>query len=156
MTGSILACRTTKCSIIWSDIIVEGHHINQIQETEANQRQQPTKQEPRNRIIRIINWLDDNYPTYIESGGVVEITGEQIADPKCFQHDTTRDLVYSGRNTRIIKAFLAAHKMKANGKIVSFSQLRKFNGVILFGAEQTHQILLQIFHQAITMIFDNL
>jgi hypothetical protein len=46
---------------------------------------------------------------------------EQYANPCFFQHKCIKDLVYSGINASIIKAFLASQKIKGNGKMASFS-----------------------------------
>jgi hypothetical protein len=72
---------------------------------------------------------------------------EQYANPCFFQHKCIKDLVYSGIDTSIIKAFLASQKIKGDGKMASFSRISRFKDAILFGAEQAGQILPRLFHQ---------
>jgi hypothetical protein len=49
------------------------------------------------------------------------------------------DLVYEGMNMKIVKAFLANKKQKANGKIGSHVHLQKYNCTILYGAKKAVQ-----------------
>jgi hypothetical protein len=67
--------------------------------------------------------------------------------PTHFQCTNTEDLKYNGINVTPIKAFLSSAKRKSNGKICSFSNIRKFHDFILFGAEQASEVLPQIYHQ---------
>jgi hypothetical protein len=95
----------------------------------------------------MLGWIKDKCPEYVDEGGIINITVEQYANPCFFQHKCIKDLVYSDINTSIIKAFLASQKIKGNGKTAYFTHIRKFKDAILFGAEQTGQILPRLFHQ---------
>jgi hypothetical protein len=95
----------------------------------------------------MIGWIKDKYPEYVDEGGIINMTVEQYANPCFSHHKCIKDLVYSGINTSIIKAFLASQKIKGTGKMASFSHIRKFKDAILFGAEQAGQILPRFVHQ---------
>jgi hypothetical protein len=97
--------------------------------------------------MRMIGWIEDKYPEHVDEGGIINITVEQYANPCFFQHKCIKDFFNSGINTSIIKAFLASQKIKGNGKMASFSHIRKFKDAILFGAEQAGQVLPRLFHQ---------
>jgi hypothetical protein len=132
---------------IGGGVQVSQQHAVLVHETEDNDTKVKTKREHRNRLMRMIGWIEDKYPEYVDEGGIINITVEQHADPCFFQHKCIKDFVYSGINTPIIKAFLASQKIKGNGKMASFSHIRKFKDAILFGAEQAGEILPRLFHQ---------
>ena len=103
----------------------------------------------------IIQWLKDQYPQYTAAGGVISISQEHARNPNFFQHTNTEDLKYNGINVTLIKAFLSSAKRKSNGKICSFSNIRKFHDSILFGAEQASEVLPQIYHQEIQKFLES-
>ena len=141
--------------IIRGNIDVHDEHLGQIQETEDNRRKLKTKQEHRNRLKVIIQWLKDQYPQYTAAGGVISISQEHARNPNFFQHTNTEDLKYNEINVTLIKAFLSSAKRKSNGKICSFSNIRKFHDSILFGAEQASEVLPQIYHQEIQTFLES-
>jgi hypothetical protein len=95
----------------------------------------------------MIGWIEYKYPDYVDEGGIINITVKQYTNPCFFQHKCIKDLVYSGINKSIIKAFLASQKIKGNGKMASFSPIRTFKDAILFGSEQAGQTLPRLFHR---------
>jgi hypothetical protein len=135
--------------VVGGNIGLQNIHRDQIHETEGNRRKLKTMHEHRNRLRVIINWLKQEYPEYAEAGGVVPISQEMVDDPNFCQHNNTEDLAYNGINVTLVKAFLGSVKRKSNGKICSFTHVRKFHDAILFGAEQAGEILPRMYHQAI-------
>jgi hypothetical protein len=49
------------------------------------------------------------------------------------------DLMYEGMKMKMVKAFLANKKQKANGKTGSPVHLQKYNCTILYGAKKAGQ-----------------
>ncbi len=60
---------------------------------------------------------------------------------KYFFWKNSHDLIYTGLNVSLVKAFLAHKKKKPNGNTSSHVQLRKYNDAILYGAQQALQLL---------------
>ena len=134
--------------IAGGNLAVHYQHQQDINETEDNRRKPKTKKQHRNRLKAIIEWLQTHYPEYATgAGGVVEISAATCNNPNFFQHTNTMDLYYEGINVTFIKAFLGSVKRKENGKMCSFSHIRKFHDAILFGAEQAGHILPRMYHQ---------
>ena len=92
-----------------------------------------------NRINKIIKWIQNNYPEYYEIG-VVELTNQDMRD----YHKQTHDLRYECLNIKMIKAFISAHKYKANSDIqYGFVHMRKYHNAIQFGATRSGVVLPQ-------------
>ena len=77
-----------------------------------------------------------------ERGGVVELLGNE----QTYHHTNTYDLKYVGMNVELIKAFLGQKKTKLNGKTSSFTQMRKYYDVILWGAMSAKEQLPTSFY----------
>lgn len=142
-------------TILGGDIVVLNEHADHVQETEGNRRKVKTKKEHRNRLKVLIQWLNDHYPDYADAGGVVALTQAKLNDPNFFRHQATEDLHYEGINVSLIKAFLGMTKMKANGKICSYSHIRKFHDAILFGSEQAGEVLPRMYHQEMNKFLES-
>ena len=95
-------------------------------------------------------FLQQNYRSYCNAGGVRDLTHNERTNPDIFHHKNAVDLKYEGMNTRLIMAFLATKKTKANGKTASHAHLRKYNDAILFGAEQINENLPTEFYVEMT------
>ena len=65
----------------------------------------------------------------------------------CYKND--EDIVYSGLNIRFVKAFFAHSNIKANGKMCSNSNLRKYKDAILWGSSEANQPLPYSFYNDI-------
>ena len=127
--------------IIGADIEVNEDHRESVRATLNNGRDKRTLQNNRNRIREICRFLQENYRSYCDAGGVRDLTQDERTNQDIFHHNNTVDLKYEGMNTRLIMAFLAAKKTKANGKTASHAHLRKYNDAILYGAEQIKENL---------------
>ncbi|KAI2510970.1 hypothetical protein MHU86_3442 [Fragilaria crotonensis] len=108
-----------------------------------------TRQDYRNRIREICQFLRKNYINYCDAGGVRDLTIEEQANSEFFHHRNTVDLKYEGMNTKLILAFLAMKKTKANGKTTSHGHIRKYHDAILYGAEKVKERLPTEYYEEI-------
>jgi len=65
--------------------------------------------------------------------GVICLTEDDRAGSDQFWNKNGRDLVYTGLNINFMNAFLAQAKMKANGRMCSNLNIRKYKDTILWG-----------------------
>ena len=131
---------TTDEPILGSDIVVDAELQDLVDDTEQHEKSPKTSREYRNRISHIIKFIQEKYPGYYAIG-VVELTEEQRARRNNYYYNNTHDLIYTGINVKVIKAFLASIKKKSNGKTCSHVQLRKYHNAIVHGAEKAGQTL---------------
>ena len=79
--------------------------------------------------------------------GVIKVTDEEKTDRNLFWYKNDEDIVYSGLNIKFVKAFLAHSNIKANGKMCSNSNLRKYKDMILWGSSEAKQPLPSSFYK---------
>ena len=116
--------------ILGVDVVVDELHEELVRTIEKEEINDKLWKEYRNRIKHIYVFLKEKYPEYYAIG-VITVSEDNKADRNLFWHKNDEDLVYSGLNIKFIKAFLAHSKMKANGKMCSNSNLRKYKDAIL-------------------------
>eukprot|EP00581_Thalassiosira_minuscula_P014100 CAMPEP_0183720094 /NCGR_PEP_ID=MMETSP0737-20130205/12806_1 /TAXON_ID=385413 /ORGANISM="Thalassiosira miniscula, Strain CCMP1093" /LENGTH=674 /DNA_ID=CAMNT_0025949905 /DNA_START=270 /DNA_END=2291 /DNA_ORIENTATION=+ len=109
-----------------------------------------TMQEYRNRIAQIYKWWELHYEEYYENG-TRPLSKKEKDDEEKFHHNNTRDIIYSGLNVRMVKAFLSSKKKKrieADGTVTltSFSTIKKYNEAIKWGSRQAEQDLPPGYH----------
>ena len=75
------------------------------------------------------------------SVGVRKLSEAERVDEDFFYFKNTHDLIYTGINVQMVKAFLANKKLKANGNTSSHVQLCKYHDAILWGSQQAKQLL---------------
>jgi hypothetical protein len=126
--------------ILGANIEVQEEHSAGVRNTEQRGLDLKTKRNYRNRIRDIYTFFSTAYPDYY-SVGVRELSEEERKDPDSFFWKNTHDLIYTGINVSLVKAFLANKKIKDNGNTSSHVQLRKYNDAILYGAKQASQLL---------------
>ena len=56
------------------------------------------------------------------------------------------DLIYTGLNVKFVLAFLANKKTKADGKISSYEEIRKYHIAIMFGSKVAEEPLPQSYY----------
>jgi hypothetical protein len=66
-----------------------------------------------------------------------------------FHYKNTHDLIYTGINVQMVKAFWAHKKQKANGNTSSHVQLRKYHDAIMWGSQQAKQLLPRAYYDDI-------
>lgn len=131
--------------IIGATIAINEDHRLSVQATEGHDRKLKTKEGYRNRIKHIYEFLQEKYPDYCDAGGVVVV----LDTSNVFHHKNTYDLKYEGMNVEFVKVFLGQKKNKANGKLQSFNNIRKYRDAILWGAECAKERLPTNFHEEI-------
>jgi hypothetical protein len=129
-----------EAAILGAEINVLEQHSSAVQQTESNDLVRDVKRDYRNHIKHIYDFWKEKYPAYY-AVGVRELADEELADEDMFWHRNKCDLVYEGINVKMVKAFLAAKKNKANGKVSSVTHLQKYNDAILYGAKKAGQWL---------------
>ena len=139
---------TDDVPLIGENIDVPVHLIEAVLETQQHDLGEGTKRDYRNRLKTIYSFWKEHIPDYYAEG-VVELSAEEIADKNFYAHENKHDLIYSGLNVKHFIAFLGHVKRKENGKMMSFSGIRKFNDAILFGAKKAKQKLPPSYYYAI-------
>jgi hypothetical protein len=89
-----------------------------------------------------------NYKDYYNVG-VQKLSEEDRATLDLFYYKNTHDLINTGINVQMVKAFLAHKKQKANGNTSSHVQLRKYHNAILWGSQQAKQLLPRAYYDDI-------
>jgi hypothetical protein len=128
-------------SIIGQDLQINAADLAAVQDTEDYEKVLNTMRNYRNRIQAICEWMQKEFPEYVERGGVEPITNWQKSDRTFFAYKSTLDFRYDRLNVDLIKIFMSRRKTKADGKIYSHVHLRKFRDAILWGAEKAVQTL---------------
>ena len=137
-----------------NEAVVIGSHLefgssfkDQLNETMSHGLKDDTRRNYRQRIASIIRYLETHHPEYYDLG-TREVTTEELHDKsKYYFGSFGRDLVYSGLNVNHMIAFLMHVKIKPNGKLLSYTNVRKFKDAILWGAKITDTLLPMSFHQ---------
>jgi hypothetical protein len=82
-----------------------------------------------------------NYKDYY-SIGIRKLSEADWVNQDFLHYKNTHDLIYTGINVQMVKAFLANKKQKANGnKTSSHVQLCRYYDAILWGSQQAKQLL---------------
>ena len=131
--------------IIGPDIELVEDHSNDIIVTEQSSMGDKTRREYRNRISRIYTWWMEHYPDYFEHGTRL-VPAEEKTDTVKFHHRNDRDIIYSGLNVAMMKAFLSSKKKKkvaADGTVTlsSVSDIKKYDDAIKWGSQRAAQPL---------------
>ena len=96
-------------------ISLQEEHTFAITVTEDQSMNARCRVDYRNRINRIMTWVESEYPSYFEEGTRL-LSEEELRDPTKFHHKNKRDLLYPGINANVIKAFLSDNKYKGPTK----------------------------------------
>jgi hypothetical protein len=89
-----------------------------------------------------------NYKDYYDVGVQILLEEDHVS-LDLFHYKNTHDLIYTGINVQMVKAFLAHKKQKANGNTSSQVQLRKYHDAILWGSQQAKQVLPRAYYDDI-------
>jgi len=93
-----------------------------------------------NQLKHLMDFWREHYPRYYKVG-VRELSEQERTDPDKFFYNNQHDIVYSGLNAKMVFAFMALKKQKANGKVDSHVQIQEYKDAILWGASQTKESL---------------
>lgn len=119
---------------IGTNVEVRAEHVNAWNATKEKEISPATRRGHRNRLKKLIQWWQKEYPMYYEIG-TRALSEEERTNPMNFYHTCDRDIVYEGLRVDLVMAFMAANKTKSSsGKVFSHEHLRKFNDAIIFGA----------------------
>lgn len=119
---------------------LSGAAEDAVQQTEVHERATATMKGHRRRINAFIEWIKNNAPEYFRDG-VIETSEQARSNQRLYLYGSKYDLVYTGLNVSVAKAFIACKKTKANGKHSTYDNLRKYHDAILFGSEKAHKPL---------------
>ncbi len=127
-------------AILGADLEIQAAHSQGVRNTEQRGLVVRTKRNYRNRIKEMYVFFSLNYKDYYDVG-VQKLSEEDRVSPDLFHYKNTHDLIYTGINVQMVKAFLAHKKQKANGNTSSHVQLCKYHDAILWGSQQAKQLL---------------
>ena len=97
--------------IIDAGIDVAEEHYEEIMVTEAQQMEDRTRREYRNRIKHVCRFWMEMYPAYFEVGTRL-LSESDKQDRTLFHHNNDRDIIYQGIDVTLVKAFLVVKKKK--------------------------------------------
>jgi hypothetical protein len=126
---------------IGGDVEVRVEHLNAVNATKTKESAEETRRGHRRRLKKIMDWWRAEYPAYFEVGTRV-LSEEERNNQMMFYFGSTRDIVYEGLRVDMVLAFMAANKTKSDdGKMYSFTHMRKMHDAILFGARTKKKVL---------------
>ena len=131
--------------IIGTDIAIKENHAAAAQTTQSKGMKDKTRKEHRNRHMHLVMFFKEHYEEYFEQGTYL-LTDEQKADPTKYYFQNDRDLHYQGLNVKMVIAHCSNKKFKANGKLISPSDLSKYGDAIKWGAQIAGEVLPTEFH----------
>src|SRR6056300_760416 len=131
--------------IIGTDIAIKENHAAAAQTTQSKGMKDKTRKEHRNRHMHLVIFFKEHYEEYFEQGTYL-LTDEQKADPTKYYFQNDRDLHYQGLNVKMVIAHCSNKKVKANGKLISPSDLSKYGDAIKWGATMAGEVLPTEFH----------
>ena len=135
-------------AILGASIPVQDVHSQEVRNTEQRGLDLKTKRNYRNRIREIYTFFKSHYPDYY-TVGVRQLSEEERTDPDSFYWKNLHDLIYTGINVSMVKAFMAHKKVKANGITSSHVQLRKYNDALLWGSQGAKQLLPRGYYEEV-------
>ena len=116
---------------------IHPDHAADILETDKHEMEVATQKDYRRRQKEIIGWMKEKYPEQYNHC-VVELSPEQIADPKLKYFTSTHEFIYENINFDIIKAFMSSEKKFKDAtrtKQCSEVHIRKYHDAIKFGSK---------------------
>jgi hypothetical protein len=123
-------------------------HSQEVWNTEQRGLDLKTKRNYRNGIREIYTFFKSHYPDYY-TVGVRQLSREERTNPDSFYWKNLHDLIYTGINVSMTKAFVAHKKVKANGNNLSHVQLCKYNDALLWGSQAAKQLLPRGYYEEV-------
>jgi hypothetical protein len=100
------------------------------------------RRDNRNRIRRMIMWIQENYPDIADRSVQTVLLEEKDMPHRYYWPDDDYDFVYAGLDPQYIKAFLAAlGRSKPNGKMYGHYHICKFYDAIKWGSKVSNSLL---------------
>jgi hypothetical protein len=119
-------------AILGANLKIQAGHSQGVRNTEQRGLVVRTKRNYRNQTKEMYVFFSLNYKDYYNVG-VRKLSEDDLASLDLFHYKNTHDLIYTGINVQMVKAFLAHKKQKANGNTSSHIQLREYHDVFLWG-----------------------
>jgi hypothetical protein len=135
-------------AILGASISVQDVHSQEVRNTEQRGLNLKTKRNYRNQKREIYTFFKSHYPDYY-TVGVPQLSKEERTNLDSFYWKNLHDLIYTGINVSMVKAFMAHKKVKANGNTSSHVQLRKYNDDLLWGSQEVKQLLPRGYHEEV-------
>jgi hypothetical protein len=118
-----------------------------LHDTMSQGMSQATRRNYRSRISKIIKHFKENFPEYYEIG-VRALTQEEIADRTKYYFKEKEDLIYTGLNVQFFMFFLSSTDKRADGKLKSHEDLRKYRDAVQWGAKMAGEHLPSSFYDS--------
>ena len=122
--------------ILGADLVgaIDGELNEAVQETIALGMNPKTRKDYRRRIAKIIKFFKESLPEYYRVG-VRQLQEDEIADTTRYMFGQKEDLIYTGINAQFLIVFLSSTDKRADGKLKSFEDVRKYRDSVLWGAK---------------------
>jgi hypothetical protein len=127
-------------AILGASIPVQDVHSQEVRNTEQRGLDLKTKRKYRNWIREIYTFFKSHYPDYY-TVGIRQLSEEERTDLDSFHWKNLHDLICTGINVSMVKAFMAHKKVEANGNTSSHVQFRKYNDALMWGSQAAKQLL---------------
>ena len=134
--------------VLGEDLEIPEYEINK-HKTVSKAMSEGCRKNYRCRIITMIKYLQEKRPEYFEIG-CKDVSQAEMTNPTLFYYNRyKKDFIYTGLNVKYIIDFLMATKLKENGKLKSFNDIRKYKDAILWGSRIAKQPLPSSFYREI-------
>ena len=131
---------------------IDPAHVESINVTQQEEVGLACRRNYRNRIKTYYNFTFNAYPEEYQSGTRL-LTTEEKADTAAFHYKNLRDIIYTGFDVQVFKAFLTSIKVKRVDEetgeevLMGYDDVRKYKDAILWGANRAKQFLPKSFYQ---------
>lgn len=134
--------------ILGTELQIENFNED-IQGTLQHEMKDSTRKNYRNRIQAIVRYWKDNQQDYYNIG-VREVSEVDLHDPSKYYYGKYKeDIVYSGMNADFFIKFLLDTKLKGNGKLKQYEDVRKYKDAILWGSGVIEERLPTTFYHKV-------
>jgi hypothetical protein len=132
-------------SILGADLKIQVAHSQGVRNTEQRGLVVRTKQNYRNWIKEMYVFFSLNYKDYYNVV-VQKHSEDDCVSLDLFHYMNTHNLIYTGINVGMVKAFLMHKKQKGNGNTHSHVQVCKYHNTFLWSLQQAKQLLPRAYY----------
>jgi len=135
--------------ILGNDLVgaIGGELHEAVQETIALGMNPKTRMDYRRRISKIIKFFRESVPDYY-GVGVRQLEDDEIAETSRYMFGQKEDLIYTGINAQFLIVFLSSTDKRADGKLKSFEDMRKYRDSVLWGAKVAGERMPTLFYES--------
>lgn len=135
--------------LLGGDLAMPAGYCQQCNETVEVSMSNSGRKDYRARIVRITKYWKEKCNEYYQVG-VREVGEEELGDSsKFFFCRCKEDIIYNGLNVQYVLQFLMDTKAKKNGKLKTFTDIRKYKDAILWGAKTVGERLPTSFYEEV-------